>query len=85
MKRETAKAAALKFDAENDLAPRVTAKGEGSFATEIIALAKKSGTPVVENSPVASTLMQIRVGEEIPENLYRAVSVIFGFIYSKRD
>ena len=77
------KAAALRFDESRNDAPYLVAKGEGSLADQIHALAMEHGIPVIEDPGVADFLQGVKIGQEIPENLYRAVSRIFAFLYSR--
>lgn len=75
-----AKAVALKWEGGKE-APRVTAKGEGELAKEIIALAKAHDIPIQENLPLVTILSQLELDEEIPESLYLAVAEIIAFAY----
>lgn len=72
-------AVALQWDGYTT--PRVTAKGEGTVAEEIIALAAKHDIPLQENAELARALSQIELGDEIPEALYRAVAEVIAFAY----
>lgn len=72
-------AIALYYDQEN--APRVTAKGEGELAEQILALAEEHGVPLERDPELAAMLAQIPLGDEIPENLYRAVAEVIAFAY----
>ena len=72
-------AVALYYDEEN--APRVTAKGEGALAQQILELAEQHGVPLERDQELAAMLAQIPLGDEIPENLYRAVAEVIAFAY----
>lgn len=74
------KAVALQWEGGKQ-APRVTAKGEGSLAEEIIALAKEHNIPIQENLPLVMALSQIELGDEIPRELYLAVAQVIAFAY----
>lgn len=74
---EEKRAAALRFRPGEDHAPRVVASGRGVVADEIIARAEEAQVPVLKQSELAGFLLDLPVGTEIPENLYRAVSVVF--------
>jgi flagellar biosynthesis protein len=74
---EEKKAAALRFRPGEDKAPRIVASGKGALADEIIERARESSVPVLERSELAGFLLDLPVGQEIPENLYRAVSTVF--------
>lgn len=72
-------AVALHYDGTH--APKVTAKGSGAIAEQIIALAKEHGIPLQENKPLVELLSQLDLGDEIPEALYLAVAEIIAFAY----
>lgn len=78
-KKENEQAVALKYSGKG--APRVTAKGSGLLAEEIIALAKEHGIPVQDDPALVGLLAQIDLGEEIPEHLYIVVAEILAFTY----
>ncbi len=79
MKRK--KAAALKYN-KGLSSPIVTAMGFGEFAERIIDTAIESDVPIVENEELVSTLSNVPVGENIPEELYEIVAEILAYIYS---
>lgn len=72
-------AVALKYDGEH--APRVTAKGAGAVAENIVALAVEHGIPMQDNPLLAQTLAQLELNEEIPPALYIAVAEVIAFAY----
>jgi flagellar biosynthesis protein len=72
-------AVALRYDGRN--APRVTAKGERALAEKIIATAEEAGVPLYPDPEMAMILSQIPLGEEIPDNLYKAIAEIIAFAY----
>lgn len=74
-------AVALKYETT---APKVTAKGEDNTAFLIKRLAKENEVPIVENRPLARSLFtDVEVGDIIPEEYYRAVSVVYAHIKYK--
>ena len=75
------KAVALKYDKEKDNAPKVTAKGTGLIAENIIELAQKEGIPITEDQDLVSALVQLDFHEEISPELYKAVAEILAFAY----
>jgi flagellar biosynthesis protein len=75
-------AVALHYDRKG--APRVTAKGRGFVADEIIAQAIKHGVAQEENAMLAGALSDVELDQEIPESLYRAVAEILGFVLRAR-
>ncbi len=72
-------AVALFYDGE--LAPTITAKGEGATAEEIIAIARENGITLCENKPLLELLMTLELGDHIPESLYVAIAQIISFAY----
>ncbi|BCV20826.1 flagellar biosynthesis protein FlhB [Moorella sp. Hama-1] len=77
-------AVALRYR-ETEGAPRVVAKGAGSIAERIKAVARSHNIPVVENPPVARALYrQVELDQEIPVALYQAVAEILARIYKLR-
>ena len=84
-KKETAIAAALKYDGKRDQAPRVTARGRGVIAERIIELAKKHKVPVKEDPALAQILSRLDIDEQIPPELYKAVAEILAFVYSLNE
>jgi flagellar biosynthesis protein len=75
-------AVALKYDREQDQAPRVVAKGLRLKAEKIKALAKQYDIPVMKNTTLAEALYRVDVGQEIPEELYDAVAEVLNFVYA---
>jgi flagellar biosynthetic protein FlhB len=66
-------------------APIVIAKGKDQFALQIAARARRHGIPVIERKPVARALFKmVKVGKEIPQSLYIAVSEVLSYVYRLR-
>ena len=85
-KRKTA--IALRYDALKDGAPKISAKGEGAVAENIIELAKKHGIPVKDDPDLVEILSRLKIEEEIPSEVYVIVAELLAFVYSvnsKRD
>jgi flagellar biosynthesis protein len=76
---QTDVAIALSYDGSNT--PRVTAKGEQQLAERIIEAAEQAGVPLYPDPELAMVLSQIPLGEEIPDNLYKAVAEVIAFAY----
>lgn len=87
MSRKKTRAAALQYDRERDLAPRVVASGENRMAERIVETAIEAEIPIVEDAALVSALLLLELGEEIPTELYQAVAKVLSFVYSldKRD
>lgn len=77
-------ACALRYDErEGDEAPVVVASGEGELAARIVQAAREYGVPVVHDVPLARALVELQVGEAIPEALYEAVAEILREIWQE--
>jgi flagellar biosynthesis protein len=72
-------AVALKYDGKN--APKVTAKGTGLTAEQILSLAEQHGIPLQTEPELVKMLAQIPLGDEIPNELYTAVAEVLAFAY----
>lgn len=71
------KAAALKYDPDKNGAPVIVASGMGYTAEKITETALKAGVPVYEDDSLASLLTQLKLGAEIPPELFSAVVEIY--------
>ena len=75
-------AIALSYKHGDMNAPKVVAKGAGIIAEKIKEIARGNGVAVVENKPLARTIYKVvKIGEEIPANLYKAVAEILAYVY----
>lgn len=70
---------ALQYDGIS--APRVSAKGTGLTAENILKLADEHGIPLHENRYLAQALANIPLGDEIPHELYLVVAEVLAFVY----
>ncbi len=74
--RARRRAVALQYGAD-DTAPVVVASGMGYLAERIVDVAQENGVPVYEDDSLATILSQLKLGEEIPQELYQAVVEIY--------
>ena len=75
-------AVALSYKPEALSAPRILAMGKGHIAAKIRELAQENHIPMRENKPLARSLFkQVKVGDEIPEELFEAVAIILAEIF----
>lgn len=75
-------AVALRYERGVTTAPIVVAKGRDSFALQIAMKARRHGIPVLERKPLARALYKAaKVGQEIPQHLYFAVSEVLAYVY----
>ncbi|KTD33238.1 flagellar protein FlhB [Legionella nautarum] len=79
MKKDKTQAIALHYNGKS--APRVTAKGEGMIAEQIINAAKKHGIPLQKNEELTALLSEVKLSAEIPPKLYLAVAQLLAFLY----
>ena len=80
MSVETKRQLAVALHYDKTGAPRVVAKGRGSIGEKIIELAKAHNIPVEENEVLAGALSNVELGDEIPEELYKAVAEVLIFV-----
>lgn len=78
------KASALAYEPGEGKAPKVIASGRGEIAEKIIEKAKEANIPVCEDAHLAEALSGIKIGDEIPPELYEVVAEVLAFI-SKLD
>ncbi len=79
-------AVALKFDRDKDRAPRVVAKGMDQLALRIVKVAEENDVYVTEDRPLARALYDaVEVGDEIPEEFYKAIAKILAFVYNLKE
>ncbi len=76
-------AVALVYD-DTTAAPRVTAKGKGYIADEILRLAKENKIPIREEPELVNLLAQLKLDQEIPPALYVAVAEVIAFAFMLR-
>ena len=74
------RATALRYEGTG--APKVTASGQGYIAERIIAVARENGIPIREDRALSEALSALELGEEIPEDLYKAVAEAIAWAYS---
>ncbi len=87
MKREqqTRIAAALRYEAGKDNAPRLAAKGSGIVAEKIIELAVKHGIPIRNDPALVQILSKLDIDEAIPPELYQAIAEVLAFVYQMNE
>lgn len=79
--RRSKSAVSLRYDSTSDLAPRVTSKGKGLVAENIIALAREHNIPIKEDPDLVEVLSQVEVNQEIPAAVYLVVAELLAFVY----
>ncbi len=77
--RKVPKAVALRYD-ESLPAPFLLAKGAGSAADRIRALAEKLGIPVLQDEDLSGFLFPLDPGQMVPEAYWEIVARVYVFI-----
>lgn len=78
-------AVALKYNHEEDEAPRIMAKGMRKRALQIREYAEYYDVPILENPPLARSLhASADEDEQVPPELYQAVAEILAYVYRIR-
>jgi flagellar biosynthesis protein len=75
------RAAAISYDSDADIAPKVRASGQGAIAEKIVQIAREAGIPIQEDPALAEILSRIDPGEDVPPDTYLAIAEILVFIY----
>ena len=81
MSKKRKKAVALRYNQEQNHAPKVVATGKGLIAENVIEKAKENNVPILEDESLVELLAELNINETIPEELYQAVAEVFAFIY----
>jgi flagellar biosynthesis protein len=80
-RKDLPSAVALRYDADNDSAPRVLAKGKGEVAERILAIAAEHGIPLHEDRDLVRLLMVLDLDIEVPPHMYRALAEVLAHVY----
>lgn len=75
------KAVALSYE-KGYYAPKVIAKGKGEVADNIVKVGKEERVDIYKDRDLVDELIRLDLFEEIPPDLYEAVSKIILFVYS---
>lgn len=78
-------AVALRYAPEECDAPYLVAKGRDEEALALRREAERFGIPVLRDVPLARGLIHYDVGEEIPEELYKAAAAVLHVALESRD
>jgi flagellar biosynthesis protein len=73
------RAIALEYDPDK-VAPKVIASGEGFVADAIIRKAKEIALPIYKDPDLIQAMNLLRIGDEIPAELYTVVAQILIFV-----
>lgn len=73
--------AAVRYDAGEDHAPKLVARGRGHTAQRILELAEEHDLPVTRDPTLVSILGALDVGAEIPPDLYGVIAEVLAWAY----
>jgi flagellar biosynthetic protein FlhB len=78
-------AVAISYEKAEMEAPTIVAKGADLMAAKIREIATESNVPIMRDIPLARTLYELDIEEEIPENLYESVAVVLRWVYELQE
>lgn len=78
-------AIAIRYDDKTMVAPQIMAKGQRLFADQIREYAREFNIPIMRNVPLAWALIELDIGDEVPENLYQAMAEMLIIVYKMKD
>ncbi|PIR17806.1 MAG: hypothetical protein COV46_02650, partial [Deltaproteobacteria bacterium CG11_big_fil_rev_8_21_14_0_20_49_13] len=78
-------AVAVKYDDKTMSSPQIMAKGQRIFAEQIREFARDSNVPVMQNVPLAWALIELDIGDEVPEELFQAMAEVLIVVYRMKD
>ncbi|PLX48396.1 MAG: FhlB domain-containing protein [Desulfobulbaceae bacterium] len=79
------KAVALRYNPEQEKAPRLIGKGLGLVAEQILELARQHNITIHEDRDLVEILAKLDPGEEIPSETYMIVAEILAFVYQTNE
>jgi len=82
MDNQRERAIAIKFDSEEDSAPKVIAMGAGEIARKIKEVARENDVPLYHDSSLVEVLSSVEIGEEIPIEVYEIMARIIAWVYT---
>lgn len=75
-------AIALRYNQQEDIAPKVIATGHGVVAQKIAETARDHGIPIQENPEVAELLSGLEIGQAVPPELYGVIAEVLAFVFA---
>ncbi len=79
------KVAALKYNSDRDAAPIVVAAGSGYVAQKIVEIADEAGVTIYHDDSAATLLSGLKLGQEIPAELYQMVVDVYLAVLAAAD
>lgn len=80
MKPDNRKAVALEYSG-GEGAPAIVAMARGILVEMLLEIAEEYSIPVYRDADLAEALDGMKVGDEVPEGLFRAVAEVFAYCY----
>ncbi len=78
------KAVALKYE-KGSTTPKTTAKvtvkGRGYIAKDIIKIAKLHDVPIKKDEDLIEMLSKLEIDKEVPPEMYKAIAEVFSYVY----
>lgn len=74
-------AAVLKYDVDQDKAPKITGFGKGHIAEKILKVAEDHRIPFYEDPSLIDLLSKLEIQSEVPPQLYSLVAEVLSFVY----
>lgn len=78
--KQEKKVVALRYNMEEDSAPKIIAAGKGIVAENILKAAEENEIVVHRDDQLVKELIQFKVGTEIPQELYEVVAQILVYV-----
>lgn len=75
------KAVAMEYFKSKGRSPKIIAKGKGVLAEKIISIAEESSVPLFKDKILCDLFMNVDVGKEVPEILYKAAAEVLAYVY----
>lgn len=79
------RAAALKYNPNEDAAPVVVAAGSGYVAQKILEIADECGVTIYHDDSAATLLSKLELGQSIPPELYQMIVEIYMAVIATAD
>lgn len=76
-------AVALRYDTDQESAPRVVAKGRGLAAERLVDTATEAGVPVRADAALARTLATLDLDAVVPPELFEALAAVIAWAYEQ--
>ena len=69
----------------NGKIPKILAIAKGKLFKDLLYIAKKNNITIYEDTNLVEVLSKLDPGEEIPEDMYKAISEILAYCYNVNE